>query len=117
MQFFSKLLLLIGVACFTYGIARVQISVEILSRQDRAFDAYFKTQSGEFFKEHAKDSPKPGVWDIPPPLRQLHHSVMMGAGMGSDWHQAVPPCALGFILAMMAWYFGQVKGKRTTSDK
>ena len=96
MKVLSKFLLVMAVAAITYGMARWQIVLEILSNQNKHFD--------EFFAKHAGDS-SAFVTDV----LQLRKQVMMSAGLYPGWSQAIGPVALGAILLSASYYIGQKK--------
>ena len=98
MKILSLLLLILAVACITWGVARWQIVPEILSSQNKHFD--------EFFAKHTADSPAL-VTDV----LQLRKRVMMSAGLYPGWSQAIGPVALGTVLLSASFYIGQKKKK------
>jgi hypothetical protein len=103
----SRLLLLLGVAAITYGLARWQIVTEILSKQSYHLDAYCRSQSEQFFAAHGTDPVPPTNWAIPPELSRLRRGLLLSGGSKPGWPQAIIPCAVGLMLVATSYYFGQ----------
>ncbi len=107
MKVLAKLLLVLGVASITYGLARWQIVTEMLSKQANHLDAYCRKQSEQFFAAHATDSIPPTNWVFPPELSRLRKGVMLAGGVHPGWPQAVIPSAIGLILLSTSYYLDQ----------
>ena len=104
MGIFARLLLVLGVACITYGVARSQIVPEVLSKQEKHFD--------RFFAEHTEAST-----NILQDVVQLRRRVMLSGGLYAGWPQAIGPVAFGLMLVAIGYYIGQKKrdSKRETA--
>jgi hypothetical protein len=96
MSILSKLLLILGVASITYGLARWQIVPEVLSRQEKHFQQFLLTHSSD--STNALQS-----------VVQLRKRVMLSGGLYPGWPQAIFPCAVGFMLVAVSIYVGQKK--------
>lgn len=113
MTILSKLTLILGVASFTYGLARWQIVTEMLSHQSNHLEVYCKSQSEQFFAAHATDPVPPTSWVFPPDLSRLRKGVMLSGGVHPGWPQAVIPSAVGLMLLLTSYYFGQKNKVKT----
>jgi hypothetical protein len=103
----SKFLLVLSVAFVTYGLARWQVVTEVLSRQERHLDTYFKSQAEQFFAGLTADAAQSTNWSMPPDLRRLRNGIMMSAGLYAGWPQAIIPCAFGLVLLAGSYYCRQ----------
>ncbi len=92
----SKLLLILGVASVTYGLARWQIVPDVLSNQEKHFNQYLVT--------HPVDSTNTLT-----EIMQLRKRVMRSGGPYPGWPQAIVPCAVGLMLLATSYFFGQKK--------
>jgi hypothetical protein len=101
MTAFSRLLLILGVASITYGLARWQIVHEVLSKQERHFE--------QFLTDHGSDLSLSTNQVTPQELLQLRKRVMLSGGLYPGWPQAIVPCAIGLMLLATSYYFGQKK--------
>lgn len=100
MSILSKLLLILGVASITYGLARWQVVLEVLSKQEQHFQ--------QFLLSHAGDSN-----NTLQSVVQLRKRVMLSGGMYPGWPQAIIPCAVGLMLVATSFYVGH----RNTATK
>ena len=91
-----RLFLVLGIVCFTYGIARWQVMSDVKSKQQVQFEQFIAAHSGGSTNRITTED-----------IDQLRRHVRLCMGFHTGWPQAIPSVALAFMFLATAYYFGE----------